>query len=136
MPLMTWTEKLSVGVGVLDEDHKRLVGMVNQLYDSMQAGHGKEILGRILDDLVQYTKVHFAREEKFFQQSGYPAMAPHKQEHDTLTDQVFDVQRKYAAGASAALSIDVLRFLKNWLINHIQVSDQKYRTHLNAKGIV
>jgi hemerythrin len=136
MTLMTWTEKLSVGVGVLDEDHKRLVGMVNELYDSMQAGHGKEILGRILNDLVQYTKVHFAREEKFFADTGYPATAPHKQEHDALTKQVMDVQQKYISGASAALSIDVLRFLKNWLINHIQGSDQKYRPHLNAKGIV
>jgi hemerythrin len=136
MPLMTWTEKLSVGVGVLDEDHKRLVAMVNELYDSMQAGHGKETLGRILNDLVQYTKVHFDREEKFFAQTGYPASAAHKQEHDALTQQVLEVQQKYMSGASAALSIDVLRFLKNWLINHIQGSDQKYRPHLNAKGIV
>jgi hemerythrin len=136
MPLMTWTAKLSVGVGVLDEDHKRLVAMVNELYDSMQAGHGKETLGRILNDLVEYTKVHFAREEKFFAQTAYPASAAHKQEHDTLTQQVLDVQQKYSSGASAALSIDVLRFLKSWLINHIQGSDQKYRPHLNAKGIV
>jgi hemerythrin len=136
MPLMTWTEKLSVGVGVLDEDHKRLVAMVNELYDSMQAGHGKETLGRILNDLVEYTKGHFAREEKFFAQTAYPASVAHKQEHDTLTHQVLEVQQKYMSGASAALSIDVLRFLKNWLINHIQGSDQKYRPHLNAKGIV
>jgi hemerythrin len=85
---------------------------------------------------VQYTKVHFAREEKFFAQTGYAGSAAHKQEHDTLTQQVLDVQQKYMSGASAALSIDVLRFLKNWLINHIQGSDQKYRPHLNAKGIV
>ncbi len=136
VPLMTWTEKLSVGVAVLDEDHKRLVGMVNELYDSMQAGHGKETLGRILNDLVRYTKEHFAREEKFFAQTGYPAAAAHKHEHDALTQQVIEVQQKYMSGASAALSIDVLRFLKSWLINHIQGSDQKYRPHLNAKGIV
>lgn len=136
MPLMTWTEKLSVGVGVLDDDHKRLVAMVNELYDAMQAGHGKETLGRILNDLVHYTKVHFAREEKFFAETSYPAIAVHKQEHDALTQQVLDVQQKYMAGASAALSIDVLRFLKTWLVNHIQGSDQKYRPHLNAKGIV
>jgi hemerythrin len=135
MPLMTWTEKLSVGVGVLDEDHKRLVGMVNELYDAMQAGHGKETLGRILNELVRYTQVHFAREEKFFDQTGYAARAAHKPEHDNLTAQVLDVQKKYQADAAASLSIDVLRFLKNWLINHIQVNDQKYRAHLNAKGI-
>jgi hemerythrin len=135
MPLMTWTEKLSVGVGVLDEDHKKLVGMVNELYDAMQAGHGKEKLGRILDGLVQYTKMHFAREEKFFAQTGYADTAAHKQQHDALTGQVLDVQRKYASGLTATLSIDVMNFLRDWLVKHIQGSDQKYRPHLNAKGI-
>ena len=135
MPLMTWTDKLSVGVGVIDEDHKKLVGMLNELYDAMQAGQGKDSLGRILNGLVQYTKFHFAREEKFFAQTGYPAAVPHKQEHDALTRQVIDVQQKYAAGATATLSLDVMQFLRNWLVNHIQGSDQKYRPHLNAKGI-
>jgi len=135
MPLMTWTDKLSVGVGVLDEDHKKLVGMLNELFDAMRAGQGRDSLGRILNGLVQYTKFHFAREEKFFAQTGYPAAVPHKQEHDALTRQVLDVQQKYTAGASATLSLDVMHFLKDWLVNHIQGSDQKYRPHLNAKGI-
>jgi hemerythrin len=135
MPLMTWTPKLSVGVAVLDEDHKKLVGMVNELYDAMQAGHGKESLGPILDRLVDYTKVHFAREEKLFGQTGYPEAVPHKQQHDALTRQVLDVQRKYAAGAAATVSLEVMHFLRDWLIKHIQGTDQKYRSHLNAKGI-
>jgi hemerythrin len=135
MPLMTWTPKLSVGVAVLDDDHKKLVGMVNELYDAMQAGHGKESLGPILDRLVDYTKVHFAREEKLFAQTGYPEAAAHKQQHDALTRQVLDVQRKYAAGAVATVSLEVMHFLRDWLINHIQGTDQKYRPHLNAKGI-
>jgi hemerythrin len=116
MPLMTWTPKLSVGVAVLDEDHKKLVGMVNELYDAMQAGHGKESLGPILGRLVDYT-------------------VPHKQQHDALTHQVLEVQRKYAAGAAATVSLEVMHFLRDWLINHIQGTDQKYRAHLNAKGI-
>lgn len=135
MPLLTWTEKLSVGVGMLDEDHKRLVGMVNELFDAMQAGKGRDVLGRILDGLVQYTKIHFAHEESFFARTAYPAAAAHKQEHDALTQQVVEVQRKYAAGGDAALSLEVLQFLKNWLVKHIQGSDQKYRPHLNANGI-
>ena len=135
MPLMVWTEKLSVGVGVLDDDHKRLVGMVNELYDAMQAGHGRESLGPILDRLVQYTKVHFAREEKFFAQTSYAASEAHKGEHEALTRQVIAVQQKFHSGATATLSLDVMQFLKNWLVNHIQGSDQKYRPHLNANGI-
>ena len=98
MALMTWTDKLSVGVGVIDDDHKKLVGMVNELYDAMQAGHGKEKLGRILDDLVKYTKFHFAREEKFFAETGYPAAGPHKQQHEALTRQVLDVQKNTTRG--------------------------------------
>ena len=135
MPLMTWTEKMSVGVGVLDEDHKKLVGMLNQLFDAMKAGQGRDVLGGILEGLVRYTKVHFAREEKFFAQTNYPASAPHKQQHDALTRQVVDVQRKYAEGATAVLSLDVMQFLQDWLVNHILGTDQKYRPHLNAKGI-
>ena len=135
MPLMTWTEDMSVGVRVLDDDHKRLVAMLNDLYDAIQNGRGKETMGRILNDLVQYTKVHFAREEKFFGETGYPGLAAHKKEHDALTGQVIDVQRKFTVGANAALSIDVLRFLRDWLTNHIQGTDRKYQPHLNAKGI-
>jgi hemerythrin len=135
MPLVVWTEKLSVGVDVLDQDHKRLVGLVNQFFDALQAGLGKDSLGQILDGLVQYTELHFAREEKFFAQTGYPDAATHKREHDELTRQVLEVQRKHASGAPAALSLELMQFLKNWLIQHIQGSDRKYRAHLNAKGI-
>jgi hemerythrin len=79
--------------------------------------------------------MHFDREENFFAQTGYPAATSHKQERDALTRQVIEIQKKYAAGASAALSLEVMKFLRNWLIQHIQGSDQKYRPHLNSKGI-
>jgi hemerythrin len=135
MPLMTWTDKLSVGVAVIDDDHKKLVGMVNELYDAMQAGHGRDKLGAVLDRLVQYTKFHFSREEKFFAETAYPDAAQHKQQHEALTRQVIDVQKKYAAGTAATLSVDVMHFLRDWLVKHIQGSDQAYRQHLNARGI-
>lgn len=135
MPLMTWTEKLAVGVKVLDDDHKKLVDMVNQLYDAIVSGHGKDSLGKTLDGLIEYTKSHFAREEKFFVQTGYADTAAHKQQHADLTRQVLDVQQKYKAGVSGTLSLEVMNFLKNWLVTHIQGTDQKYGPYLNSKGI-
>jgi hemerythrin len=135
MPLMTWNEKLSVGVQLLDDDHKKLVGMVNQLYDAIQTGHGKDSLGKILDGLVDYTKVHFAHEERFFEQTKYADAAAHRKQHSDLTNQVLDVQKKYKAGVNGTLSLEVMNFLKNWLITHIQGSDQKYGPYLNSKGI-
>ncbi len=135
MPLMTWTEKMSVGVEVLDNDHKKLVSMVNTLFDGIQSGQGKEALGKILDGLVAYTVEHFKREEDLFAQTGYPDGASHKALHEDLCKQVVDIQTKFKSGATATLSLEVMNFLKNWLINHIQGTDKKYGPFLNGKGI-
>ncbi len=135
MPLMTWTDKLSVGVAVLDADHKKLVAMVNELYDSITAGRGKDAVGKVLDGLIAYTQTHFGREEQYFAQTAYPAAPAHRKEHTDLCQQVVAVQQKYRAGATGTLSLEVMNFLKNWLVNHIQGSDKKYGPHLNAAGI-
>lgn len=135
MALMEWSDRLSVGITQFDNEHKRLVGMVNDLFDAVQAGKGKDALGRILDGLITYTKTHFANEERYMTQHGYPDLPAHKAEHDALAKQVLDVQAKYRAGASAVLSMEVMTFLKGWLVKHIQGTDKKYGPFLNAKGI-
>ena len=133
--LMEWGPKLSVGVGSFDTEHKKLVSMVNELFDAINAGKGKERLGTILDALIGYTATHFQHEEQAMQATGYADFARHKQEHDALTKQVIEVQKKFAGGATAALSAEVMAFLKNWLIKHIMGTDKAYTAHLNAKGI-
>ncbi len=135
MTLVEWNEKLSVGVAIIDDEHKNLVGMLNKLYDAMQAKHSEEALGKVLDELVAYTASHFKHEEALFAKAGYPAAAEHEKEHTDLTKQVLDVQKKYREGATATLSTEVLNFLRKWLLTHILGSDKKYGPHLNAKGI-
>ena len=68
-------------------------------------------------------------------QHGCPDLAAHKKEHVGLTDQVLEVQKKYKAGSTSTLSLEVLNFLKNWLIKHIQGTDKKYGPYLNGKGV-
>jgi len=125
---------MSVGVAVLDDDHKKLVGMLNQLHDGMAAGRSRATLGKVFDELVDYTKTHFAREEQFFAETGYPAAEAHKKQHDELTMRVMDLQTRYNNGA-LTLSKEVMNFLKDWLAYHIKGHDQEYGPHLNAKGI-
>jgi len=132
---MTWTDKLSVGVKELDEDHKQLVGMINTLYDGMSKGKGKETLGPILDGLIGYARFHFGHEEEFFAKSEYPHAAAHKAEHNNFTRQVLDIQTRLRSGAAGSLSLEGMNFLKNWLVVHIQGSDKKYGAHFNANGI-
>jgi hemerythrin len=135
MPLMTWTESMSVGVKIIDEDHKKLVGMVNQLHDGIMNGHRAEALGKVLDQLVSYTKIHFDREEAMFAKTRYPAAAAHKTEHDKLIKTALDLQARYKGGASSMLSLETMTFLKAWLAHHIQGADKSYSTHLNTHGI-
>jgi hemerythrin-like metal-binding protein len=134
-PLIIWTEKMSVGVEVLDTDHKRLIDLLNDLHDGIDAGHGTERLDRVLDGLLDYASTHFAHEEDFFAQSGYPGAAEHTQEHRALTKLVKDVQARYNQGKFEALSMNTMNFLKEWLTDHIQGSDKNYKAHLNAMGI-
>lgn len=135
MPMMEWNPKLSVGVKQFDDEHKRLVSMVNDLFDAVSAGRGKDVLGPILDGLLSYTKTHFANEERFMSQHKFPNFAAHKAEHDALTKQVLDVEKKFKAGSSSVLSLEVMAFLKNWLLKHIMGTDKGYTTFLNEHGV-
>ena len=134
MAFFEWTEDLNVGVKSINDQHKKLVAMVNDLHDAMEKGQGAAALGKTLDGLVDYTKTHFAYEERLFADTGYADAATHKGEHDKLTATVVAVQEKYNGGAGDSLSGDVMRFLKSWLVNHIQGTDMKYGPHLQAKG--
>lgn len=135
MPLMTWTDSMSVSVKVLDEDHKKLVAMVNELHDGILQGRRQEALGRVLDQLVQYTKIHFAREEEYFAKTRYAAAAEHKKEHDELIKKATELQVRYKSGTTSMLSLETMSFLKGWLSHHIQGVDKLYGPHLNTNGI-
>ena len=105
MPFVVWDKKYSVNVKQIDDQHQKLVGLINELYDAMLAGQGQPKLRTILASSVDYTKQHFLTEENLFALHGYPAGAEHKAEH--------------------------VAFLMNWLLNHIQSTDKKYSGFLN-----
>ena len=132
--LLNWTPDMSVGVSVLDEDHKKLIAMINELHSGMLAGHSNEVVGGVLRKLANYTVEHFRREEALFAQTGYPAAGAHQREHEKLKTQVTAEIQKFQSGA-AGLGMETLNFLRDWLKHHIQESDKCYGPHLNARGI-
>jgi hemerythrin len=134
MALIAWNDKLSVQVRQFDDEHKKLIVMVNQLHDAMKEGKGKQVIGDVLNGLIAYTKNHFAAEEQLMKAHGYPDYDKHKKEHNQLTMTVLDLQKGYQAG-SAPLSQSVMNFLKDWLTNHIQGVDKGYGPFLNSKGV-
>ena len=134
MPYFEWKDAYSVHIAQIDAQHKKLVGLLNELFDAMQAGKGKEVQGRILADLVDYTRVHFATEEKLMQVNGYPGYLKHCQEHGRFVEKVKEFQDQFNS-SKATLSIQISAFLKDWLSNHILKTDQQYSDFLVARGV-
>lgn len=134
MALITWTDDFSVGVKSLDEQHKGLVATLNGLHAAMLAGHEKAVTGELLNRLANYTHQHFVAEEAMMQRTGYPQYAAHCTQHKDLTAQVEGFVARYERG-EVALTVDLLLFLREWLLTHIQKSDREYGPWLKAHGV-
>lgn len=117
-----------------DDQHKKLVELINQLHDAMKSGQGNTMIGVVLQSLITYTGTHFADEIKMMQAHAYPDLSRHQAEHDKFVKQVVEFQQKFQDGSSM-LTMTVLSFFKDWLVRHIQGEDKKYAPFLNAKGI-
>jgi hemerythrin-like metal-binding protein len=120
-----WREEYSVRVPEIDEQHKRLVGLINDLQSAMLGRQGDGVLGTILDELILYTETHFAYEEDRMRERGYPALARHRAEHARLTAEVVELREKFRT-SRLSISVEVLRFLRQWLSGHIMEFDQAY----------
>jgi len=134
MALFQWCDDYSVKVPSIDAQHRKLVDMLNALHDGMTVGNSAEKLAVLLDGLVEYTVIHFAYEEQLFEAHGYPLARQHTDEHHRLVQQVVDFKAKVAAG-QANINMQLMKFLKDWLIKHILGSDKAYSAHLVERGV-
>jgi hemerythrin len=132
--MFEWKPQYSVRIGSIDGQHQNLFRLAEELYAAMSAGQGRATLSRILDRLVQYTKVHFAHEERLMSLHRYPDLEAHMAQHRALTKQVMDFQAEFEAGHTV-LTVQVLHFLKDWLQKHIASSDQKYAPYLIERAV-
>ena len=134
MALLAWKEDFSVKVRQFDDQHRKLIELVNKLHDAMRQGKGAQVLNDVLSSLAAYTQTHFSDEERVMLQNRYPGFSDHKRSHDQLVARVRDFQREVEAG-NATVSLGLMNFLKDWLLQHIQGVDRKYGPYLNGKGI-
>lgn len=134
MSLITWEEKLSVGVETFNKEHQKLIQLINTLHEAMRSGTGKLVIGETLNELIKYTQSHFAHEEELMKKYQYPNFSMHKKEHDELTNKVIELNTKFETG-EMILTIEVMQFLKDWLTKHILETDKQYGTFFTSKGV-
>jgi methyl-accepting chemotaxis protein len=129
-----WTPSYSVNIKLIDEQHKQLMKLINDMHKAMQGKKSKETVGRILNELLDYTAKHFKVEEDWFQQYQYPDYTAHKDIHNKLIKSALDMKARFEKG-DRSVNVELMSFLKNWLSDHILRTDKKYSAFLNSKGI-
>jgi len=132
--LISWKEEYSVGIADLDDDHKKLISLLNQFNTAYDYAMSENYEKQCLEELVSYTKYHFEKEEKLLSENGYEDFEAHKAEHEKMIAQVVKFVELYNEQGHDALD-EVVTFLSDWLVNHINGTDKAYSKHLNEKGV-
>jgi len=133
MNIFQWKEEYSVDHAEIDTQHKRLFQLAGDLHSAMTEGKGKAALSTTLNSLIEYTKHHFACEEKLMQKHHYPDYAAHKAFHDDLTARVLEFEKSFTAGKTL-MTVELFQFLKDWLSHHIGETDRKVSEYLKTKA--
>ena len=134
MSLLTFDKTYATGIEFIDEQHAGLFEALNDLYAALLRGKTSAVTGSLLQDLLAYTRSHFAAEEAMLARAKYPGLVEHRSKHQRLTDQVSEYVDRYKRG-EAALSVDLLKFLRHWFINHILREDRAYGAWLAQAGV-
>lgn len=134
MPFFEWKDEYSVGVFEIDNQHKKLIALINKLFVSMKQGKANDVLGSIIIELLLYAQTHFRTEEKYFDTFKYKKSAEHKRVHQSFIEEIKKFKANFDSG-KITLSLEVFSFLKQWLDEHILGEDKKYVDCFKQNGL-
>ena len=131
---VSWRDDLSVGIKSIDEDHKKLLNLINNLQTAVYYPTGEAFERQALQELLEYTHYHFEREEQLMAEHEYPDYEPHKRQHADMIAKVNGFMAAYEKDRESTID-ELTQFLKNWLLNHIAGTDQQYSAYLRQRGV-
>jgi hemerythrin-like metal-binding protein len=131
---ITWKDEYSVGIDSIDQQHKKLVNLINHLTTAVDYSTGEEYEREALAELVDYTKTHFTYEEGLMEDNGYPDFEPHRKQHRAMIDEVDAILAEYEKDQEQAMR-RACDYLKDWLVKHINGTDKQYSSFLIGKGV-
>ncbi len=134
MEKIVWTDEFSVGIKEIDEQHKKLVDLINTLIEADDLSVTSDIIAETLSELTQYVSYHFTTEERYMKEIDYPDFENHKQEHIKFKKQTVNFLLE-TMEMKDEVPLEILSFLKDWLVHHILETDMKYKPYFEEKGI-
>ncbi|MDR0723146.1 MAG: bacteriohemerythrin [Treponema sp.] len=129
--LVEWDDRYLVGIPLVDEQHKELITMTNTLYQGCLEGDAKAKIYfmQAIHSTVDYVKYHFSAEEKILERINYPDIGEHKREHEGFIRHIFEQVKSFEGGRKFVPN-DFVRYLKDWILAHIALSDKKYAQYI------
>ncbi|HAH25986.1 MAG TPA: hemerythrin [Prolixibacteraceae bacterium] len=134
MTIFGWDEKYSVGIQSIDQQHKEIFRLLDQLFQALKSGTAPQMVGKTITELELYAGSHFHREEFFFREFNYPDSAKHIQEHQKFIDKIAALKADAKAGKLDS-TFELLHFLKVWISHHILVVDMEYNECFLKNGL-
>jgi hemerythrin-like metal-binding protein len=131
---LVWADEYSVGVEELDNQHKRMFVVINELLDAIDTNTTADHLGNIIDSLIKYKIFHFSTEEKYFKEFNYEGAEDHIAKHHEFNDKLTALKEKHPE-YTVEFAFELVDFLEDWLIEHLMVVDQKYTKCFNDHGL-
>lgn len=129
-----WKKDMELGIEIIDKQHQYFVGLMNELYETNYNLKLKDTLGDIIKQLVAYKEFHFATEEKYFDKFNYENSVEHKNKHAELSRKVEEFKKRYEQEGSKIIG-ELLDFLENWLVEHLEIQDKKYVQCFRNNGL-
>ena len=130
-----WSDQYAVGVELIDHDHQKLVGLLNQVVTAAHYHMGVSYVNNVIGELIDYTKYHFEREEGLMESNNYPDTAAHKEQHQEMIARVAEFQDQLSGEYEEVLAEEIHAYLKGWLINHITHTDKDLGSYLTSQGV-
>jgi hemerythrin len=129
--LVEWDDKYSVGIPLIDDQHKELIRLTNELYQGCLGGDeaAQDLFFNAILGAMDYVKYHFSAEEKILENVRYPKLAEHKKQHEDFVRQMVDDVKSFQGGKKFVPN-NFVRFLKDWTLSHIAIADAQYATYI------
>jgi hemerythrin len=132
--MIEWDDKYSVGISRIDDEHKQFIDIINEAIATKEHNDDPEELREVLYNITMYAIKHFSTEENYMIEFKYPEYQYHKEEHHDFSKKAIEYCERVAHGDSQFAG-EILEYLKQWLVNHIQVTDRKYVDCFKKNGL-
>ena len=134
--MLKWNEGLSLGVKQLDDDHKKLLDIINKLSTAIDESATDDVYEEIFSDLDKFVSIHFKREESFMQTCAYNDIDKHKKQHNIFASKVPEIKANFFATKDYVSAQKIVLFLTDWLVNHIINEDLKLIETFESHGLL